>query len=76
MPEFVSVYQGDEGNTIVTVSRAFAEARGLKVLKSDEPLDSRGRPRGPREGNRTSATTAAKSTTGGSAASKPEEASK
>lgn len=77
MPEYVSAYTDDESNTVVTVTKGYAEARGLKTLKSDDPLDRRGRPRGPREGNRTSATTAAKSTTtGGSPASKPEEGSK
>lgn len=75
MPEFVSAYTDDETNTVVTVSKAFAEGAGLTTLKSDPPLDSTGRPRGPREGNRKSAT-AAKSTTGGSAASKSEETSK
>lgn len=73
MPEFVSAYQGDDSNVVVTVSRDFAEGAGLTTLKSDPPLDG-GRPRGPREGNRKSAPAA--TTTGGSAASKSEETSK
>lgn len=76
MPEYVSAYTDDESNTLVTVTKEYAEARGLKTLKSDAPLDRLGRQRGPREGNRTSANPAAKSTTGGSPASKPEEGSK
>lgn len=80
MPEFVSAYQGDEGNTVVSVTKEYAEAAGLKTLKQPA-TDRRGRPLAPREGNRTSATTttstaAAKTTNGGEAASKPEEASK
>lgn len=75
---FVSAYSDDNSNTVVTVSEAHAKASGLTVLKSDPPLDKRGRPRGPREGNRTSVKKAAEpTTTGGTTASKkPEEASK
>lgn len=76
MPEFVSAYQDDASNTVVTVNKALAESLGLKTLKSDPPLDRSGRPRGPREGNRTSVKKAAESSNGGEAASKPEEASK
>lgn len=72
--EYVSAYSGDDSNTIVTVSAAHAKASGLTVLKSDPPLDRNGRPRGPREGNRTSVTKAADTTTtGGKAASKKAE---
>ena len=76
MAEFISAYTDDETNTVVTVSKDFADGAGLQTLKNDEPLDSRGRPRAPREGNRTSVKATAKNTTGGDAASKPEEASK
>lgn len=55
MSEFVSAYQGEKGDTVVTVSVAFAKANGLTVVKDDEPLDRRGRPRGPRRVSRASA---------------------
>lgn len=61
MPEFVSAYQGDEGNTVVTVTKEFAESAGLTVLKQD-PLDVNGRPLGPREGNRSGSAPPAKKT--------------
>lgn len=76
MPEFVSAYADDESNAVVTVSKAFAEGAGLKTLK-ESATDRHGRPLPHREGNRTSATTAAKNTpTGGASASKPEEGTK
>lgn len=76
MPEFVSAYTGDDGNTVVSVTREFAESTGLKTLK-DPAVDRLGRPLGPREGNRTSAKKAASTTTtsGGASASQPEEGS-
>lgn len=77
MPKYVSAYSDDSSNTVVTVSEGFAKARNLTTLKSDPPTDANGRPRGPREGNRNTKTTATKSaaasttsTTGGKAASK------
>ena len=77
MPEFVSAYADDDGNTVVSVPAGFAKAAGLHTLK-EPATDANGRPLGPREGHRTSATKAAdpsKHSKGGSAASKPEEAS-
>lgn len=78
MPPLVSAYTDDGTNVVVSVSAAFAKSRDLKTLKSDDPVDRLGRPRGPREGNRTSVTptVTAKTTNGGSPASKPEEGSK
>lgn len=73
---FVSAYTGPDGNTVVSVSEAFAKSRGLTTLKSDEPLDAHGRPRSPREGNRTKTSDAPKvsasttPTSGGQSASK------
>jgi hypothetical protein len=75
MTKFVSAYSDDASNTVVSVSEAFAKSAGLKTLK-EPATDKRGRPLPPREGHRTSATTAANTTNGGKAASKPEEASK
>lgn len=47
MPDFVSVLQGDNSETVVTVTRERAEALDLEVL--DQPATSRnGRPLGPR----------------------------
>ena len=77
MPNLVSAYSGDDGNTVVTVSEGFAKARNLTTLKSDPATDVNGRPRGPREGNRTSAkTTAASTTTSGGATASNKEGSK
>lgn len=76
MTTFVSAYQGEESNTVVSVPEAFAEGAGLKTLK-EPATDRRGNPLPPREGHRTSVKpTANTTTTGGKAASKPEEASK
>lgn len=78
MSEFVRAYSSDDGNTLVTVSKEFAENAGLHTVK-DDPTDLHGRPLPPSEGYRkTSATTAAKSTTtsGGTAASNAEEATR
>lgn len=75
MPEFVSAYSDDTGNTVVSVSTEFAESAGLHTLK-ESAVDRRGRPLPPREGHRTSASTAASTPTGGKSASKPEEGSK
>lgn len=75
MSDFVRAYSSDDGNTLVTVSAEFAESAGLHTVK-DEPTDPHGRPLPPGEGYRTTAKKAAETTTGGSAASKPEEASK
>ncbi|HET6916591.1 MAG TPA: hypothetical protein VFH56_10930 [Acidimicrobiales bacterium] len=58
MPEFVWALSDGKKGTPVRVSAAFAKSAGLKVV--DDP--------------NTSAKSAAKSTTGGTAASKPEEA--
>lgn len=77
MTEFVSAYSDDTGNTIVSVSADHAKGAGLTVLKSEPALDRAGLPLPPREGNRTTAKKAASTTPiGGSAASKPEEATK
>jgi hypothetical protein len=74
MPEFVRAYSGDDTNTLVTVSAAFAENAGLRTVK-DDATDKRGRPLPPSKGYRTSArSTAAKNTSGGEAASTAEEA--
>lgn len=77
MTEFVRAYTGDGGNTLVTVSKAFAENAGLHTVK-DDPTDVHGRPLPPAEGYRrkTSAKSAGDASTndGGSSASTPEEA--
>lgn len=47
MPEYVSVLQGEDSKTVVTVTKQRAEAKGLTVL--DQPATDRGgRPLPPR----------------------------
>lgn len=73
---FVRAYTSEEGNTLVTVSEAFAKNAGLHTVK-DDATDVHGRPLPPSEGYRkSSAKSAAKNhpTDGGAAASNAEEA--
>lgn len=75
MPKFVSIHANGNKGPVVTVTEAFAESIGAKVLKSEPAVDPRtGRPLPAREAGEY----AEKNTTtsGGRAASKPEEASK
>lgn len=69
MPEYVRAYQGDDGNTLVTVPAAFAENAGLHTVQ-DDPTDVHGRPLAPSEGYRKKS----KINSGGGAASTAEEA--
>lgn len=72
---FVRAYTSDDGNTLVTVSEAFAEGAGLHTVK-DDALDVHGRPLPASEGyrNKTTAKSAAKNTTGGGNAASKKEA--
>lgn len=73
MPNFISAYQGDDSNVVVTVTEDYAKAAGLTTLKSEPATDANGRPLAPREGNRTSVdSTASTSTSGGKTASNKE----
>ena len=80
MTEFVRAYTDDSGNTLVTVSKAFAENAGLHTVK-DTPTDVHGRPLPAAEGYRRSKSSGASASEkqetspgGGNAASSNEEA--